>query len=70
MTGYIVETLVATGWRRSNIVHYRYQDAEHHARDNIADGIARAVRILSFNLNEQPVFQHERDDSQLAGKSQ
>ena len=63
--GYLVETLSPTGWRRPNIVHYRYRDADSYARSIISDRAARAIRILSFRVTVEPLCSVERDDDQL-----
>ena len=61
MTGYIVETLLPVGWRRPCTVFYRYAEAVSHAESRINDFPVQAVRILSFVVNESPVFSRERD---------
>ena len=66
MSGYIVETLNPLGWRKPNTVHYRFSDAIEHAQNRLDDFPVRAVRILSFTINDDPVFMAERDDSTLA----
>lgn len=63
MTGYFVETLTPLGWKRPNVVHFRYRDALAHATERLEDGPIRAVRILPFKVSDEPVYSAERDDT-------
>lgn len=59
MTGYLIETLCPLGWNRSRVAQFRYRDAIEHATDRLEDVQVLAVRILSFKVNEEPVFEEE-----------
>ncbi|MCR9296338.1 MAG: hypothetical protein NXI32_26815 [bacterium] len=60
MSAYIVETLNATGWKRSNILQFRYQDAMRCAKQQLDRDLVRAVRILAVKVQEDAVYAEEK----------
>lgn len=55
MTGFVLERLFPTGWRRSSELYWRLSDAERESHRTIRDDNARAVRILSVRVNPDAV---------------
>lgn len=62
MSGYILETLFPTGWRRTGEIFWRFADAEREANRRLADDAARAVRILSVLIGTCPVYESIRSE--------
>lgn len=63
MTGFIIERLYPTGWRRSGEVYWRFTDALTACDRAISEDCARAVRILPVLVHGQPVWEHSEEDS-------
>jgi hypothetical protein len=63
MTGFIVERLFPTGWRRSGEVYWRFNDALAACDRAISEDCARAVRVLPLVVNLQPVWERYEEDS-------
>lgn len=57
--GWIVDTLNATGWKRSNIIQYRYSDALRIANRDLKDPLCRAVRIVTIRIDETVHYQEK-----------
>jgi hypothetical protein len=55
MTGFIIESLYSTGWRRNGDLYWRYQDALKEANRRLKDECARAIRILPVRVGTSPV---------------
>jgi len=62
MTGYVIETLSATGWKRSNFVQFRYRDAVETAERMLLNKLTRKVRVLPVRISNSPVFEREPSD--------
>lgn len=62
MSGFIVESLYLTGWRRGSQVYWRYQDAIREANTQLAEDESRAVRILPVKITDSPVFESEKTE--------
>lgn len=52
MSGFLLERLFPTGWRRTGEVYWSYLDAESEANRALEDG-ARSVRILSVSIGPE-----------------
>jgi hypothetical protein len=63
MSGFIIESLYHSGWRRSSQVYWRYQDAIREAESQLAEDEASAVRVLAIRVEETPFFQSERPEA-------
>lgn len=62
MSGFIIESLYPSGWRRSSQVYWRYQDAVREAETQLAEEEASAVRVLAIRVDETPFYQCERPE--------
>lgn len=62
MTGYILEFLFPTGWRRQGRVYWRLSDAVHAADLSVSDDGARGYRVLPVKINPRPVRESMLDD--------
>ncbi len=63
MTGFVLEKLYPNGWRRSNELFWRFEDANHAAKEAIGD-LARAVRVLPVRVSPYAVHEINRDRDQ------
>jgi hypothetical protein len=55
MGAYILEILLQWGWRRGGEIYWTLADAEAAGRAMLKRRLARQVRILSVNVELQPV---------------
>jgi hypothetical protein len=53
MSGFVLERLFPTGWRRTGELYWRYKDAIHEATRSIREDGARSVRILSVRIGDE-----------------
>jgi hypothetical protein len=60
MSGFIIESLYQTGWRRNSQVYWRYSDAIKEAETQLAEDEARAVRILRVTIANKAVYASEK----------
>jgi hypothetical protein len=54
--GYLLELLFPTGWRRTGEVYWRFADAEHAARQAMAE-TARGARVLPIRICPDAVLE-------------
>jgi hypothetical protein len=54
--GYLIELLFPTGWRRPGEIYWRFADAEHAARQAVAES-ARAARVIPLRVSENSVLE-------------
>ena len=57
---YLVEWQRPSGWRQSNILHFRFRDAMEAAERELADKTNRAVRIRKVTVEAETVFASEQ----------
>ena len=60
MSGFVIESLYLTGWRRGSQVYWRYVDAVREAQTQLSEDESRAVRILPIKVADDPVFEWEK----------
>lgn len=61
MHAFLIEVLKPNGWKRINVVQFRYVDAIRIAEDRLSDSHNKAVRILPITILDSPVFYRERE---------
>jgi hypothetical protein len=57
MTGFLIERLNPIGWRRDNLIYWRFADATAEAERMIANAEARAIRILALRVNPDAIVE-------------
>lgn len=57
MTGFILERLCPTAWRRVGNIYWRYMDAQRAAELLLRDGEVDGVRILPVRIASQAVWE-------------
>lgn len=57
---YVIETLLATGWKRAGDLYWRLSDAKAEADKRIREH-ARACRVLPVSVGEIAILSVERD---------
>ncbi len=65
MSGFIVEALFVTGWRRTGEIYWRYRDAVSTANRKLEHDFARAIRILPCVVSETAVYEAEHSEEAL-----
>lgn len=65
MTGYIIEFLIATGWRREGEIYWRLADARRVVRRRMR-GSTLAARILTATIDPDAVEVLDADDQVTA----
>jgi hypothetical protein len=66
MTGYLLEVLFPTGWRRHSQLHWRFADAERAAHCAIHQDHARGVRVLPVRVMRDAVLELTADQAEEA----
>ena len=56
MSGFILECLFATGWRRTGDLYWRLSDAKREADKRVRGGRVRATRVLAVSINSESVY--------------
>lgn len=61
MSGFILECLFATGWRRTGDLYWRLSDAKREADKRVKGGRARASRVLPVTVQPESVYSVDSD---------
>ena len=69
MTGFTIELLYPTGWRRHGEIYWRLQDATKAADKAVSKSHARAARVLPLTIKADEVYSVGLSASQAVGDS-
>lgn len=65
MSGFILECLYATGWKRAGDLYWRLADAKAEANKRVR-GNARACRVLPVTIEEAEAYSVEQPEARTS----